>query len=185
MARADLPGGGTVRVEVAHTADLAAPVLAGARAVLHEAFAGDFFDEDWEHALGGMHALAWDGDGVLVAHASVVMRRLVLDGRALRCGYVEGVGVRPGWQRRGFGDAVMTAVEGVVRAAYDLGALGATDEAVPLYEAHGWRRWEGPLHALTPDGVVRCPDEEGAVYVLGDVDVRAALTCDWRDGDVW
>ena len=32
-----------------------------ARALLDEAFGGDFDDDDWEHALGGMHAVAFDG----------------------------------------------------------------------------------------------------------------------------
>jgi aminoglycoside 2'-N-acetyltransferase I len=171
-------------LQVAHTADLDAAALEAARALLDAAFDGDFFPDDWEHALGGMHALLWE-DGELVAHASVVMRRLVHDGRALRAGYVEGVGVRPDRRRRGHGGAVMEAVERIVRGAYDLGALGATDEAVALYTSCGWRRWEGRLSALTPTGVVRTPDEEGAVYVLGDLDVTGELTCDWRDGDVW
>ena len=48
-------------------------------------------DQDWEHALGGVHAVAWL-DGEVVGHASVVQRRLLHDGRALRTGYVEGVG---------------------------------------------------------------------------------------------
>jgi aminoglycoside 2'-N-acetyltransferase I len=89
-------------------------------------------------------------------------------------------------RRRGYGGAMMDALERVIRGAYDLGALGATDSAIPLYEGRGWRRWDGPLFALTPAGRVRTPDEEGAVYALGDgLDVSGELTCDWRDGDVW
>ena len=33
-------------------------------------------DDDWEHALGGIHALAWEDD-VLIGHASVIQRRLM------------------------------------------------------------------------------------------------------------
>ena len=85
---------------------------------------------------------------------------------------------------------MMEALERVIRGAYDVGALGATDDAGPLYLGRGWRAWEGRLSALTPAGVERTPDEEGAVYVLpvsGDVslDLSGELTCDWRDGDVW
>ena len=75
----------------------------------------------------------------------------------------------------------------MIRGAYDLGALGATDEAVPLYERHGWRVWDGPLSALTPDGIIPTPDEQGAVYVLAedlDRDPERAHR-DWREGDVW
>jgi aminoglycoside 2'-N-acetyltransferase I len=174
-------------IEVAHTADLPAATLDAARELLAVVFEGDFTEHDWEHALGGMHALAWEEDS-LIGHASVVQRRLLAGGRALRAGYIEGVGVRPDRQRRGVGGALMAELERIIRGAYEIGGLGATDEAVPLYEAHGWRRWEGPLSALTPRGVEPTPDEEGAVFVLevaGELDLRGALTCDWRDGDVW
>jgi aminoglycoside 2'-N-acetyltransferase I len=82
----------------------------------------------------------------------------------------------------------MRALGRVIGGAYELGALGATDEAEALYERLGWRRWEGPLSALTPAGLVRTPDEEGAVFVLETgvaLELGGELTCDWRDGDVW
>jgi aminoglycoside 2'-N-acetyltransferase I len=170
-----------------HTADVDAAVLAGGRALMDQAF-DDFTDADWEHSVGGVHAVALAGDQV-VGHASVVQRRLLHGGRALRAGYVEGVGVHPGWQRRGIGGRLMAEVERVVRTAYDLGALGATDEGVALYTSHGWQAWRGPLASLTPSGTVPTPDADGAVYVLATpgtpLDLDAPLTCDWRDGDVW
>lgn len=174
-------------VRTAHTADLDAATLEATRTLLDDVFEGDMSDEDWEHALGGIHALAWEGDE-LIGHASVVQRRLLHGGRALRAGYVEGVGVRADRRRRGVGGALMDALERVLRGAYELGALGSTDEAVRLYRAHGWERWEGPTSALTPDGMVRTEDADGAVYVLPlavPLDLSGALVCDWRDGDVW
>jgi aminoglycoside 2'-N-acetyltransferase I len=42
-------------------------------------------DHDCEHALGGVHALVWEGNE-LVGHASVVQRRLIRGRRALRTG---------------------------------------------------------------------------------------------------
>src|SRR4051812_16835948 len=88
------------RVVTAHTADLDAAARGAARALLENVFAGEMDDHDWEHALGGVHALVFE-DGALVGHGSVVQRRLVHGGRALRAGYVEGVGVRAGRRRRG------------------------------------------------------------------------------------
>lgn len=85
-------------VRTAHTADLDAAVLRAARALLREVFDGDFADRDWEHALGGVHALVWEG-AALIGHGSVVQRRLLHGGQALRAGYVEGLGVRA--DRRG------------------------------------------------------------------------------------
>lgn len=61
------------------------------------AFAGDFTETDWEHTLGGMHALIWH-HGAIIAHAAVIQRRLIYRGNALRCGYVEGVAVRADWR---------------------------------------------------------------------------------------
>jgi aminoglycoside 2'-N-acetyltransferase I len=176
-----------VEVRTAHTADLPAATLDAARELLDAVFAGELTAEDWEHALGGVHALAWE-DGELVGHASVVQRRLLHGGRALRTGYVEGVGVRADRRRRGHGAALMQALEPVIRGAYVLGALGATDEAASLYTRLGWQRWEGPTFALTPSGLQRTAEEDGSVYVLPvgcELDLRGELTCDWRDGDVW
>jgi aminoglycoside 2'-N-acetyltransferase I len=178
---------GVTDLRIAHTASLDAASLEAARALLVDVFEGDFADHDWEHALGGVHALLCE-DGELVGHASVVQRRLLHGGRALRAGYVEGVGVRADRRRRGHGAAMMEALEGVVRGAYDVGALGSTDEAAAFYRARGWRRWQGPCSALTPAGIERTPDEEGSIFVLSctaPLDVRGELTCDWRDGDVW
>jgi aminoglycoside 2'-N-acetyltransferase I len=174
------------RVVVAHTADLDAGTLAAARDLLDEVF-DDMTDQDWEHSLGGVHAVAWL-EGEVVGHASVVQRRLLHNGRALRTGYVEGVGVRADLRGLGYGGALMGALERVVRAAYDLGALGATDEAVEFYAHRGWVRWGGPTYALTPSGVVRTAEDDGGVFVLPVgvlLDLTGTLTCDWRDGDPW
>lgn len=172
---------------IAHTADLDPALLVAVRTLLDSAFEGDFSDDDWEHALGGVHALAWEGPE-LVGHAAVVQRRLLHGGRALRAGYVEGVGVRADRRGRGHGGALMDALGRVLHGAYDVGGLGATDAGASVYERRGWRRWEGPTSALTPGGVVRTPEADGAVYVLAlsaPLDLAGELTCDWRDGDVW
>lgn len=175
-------------IRTAHTAGLDAATLAQARALLDRVFEDEMTDHDWEHALGGIHALAYE-DGELVGHASVIQRRLLHGGRALRAGYVEGVAVLAEHRRRGHGRAMMQALERVIRGAYEIGALGATDEAAAFYRDLGWEVWQGPTHALTPDGIVRTADDDGSIWVLAvegvPLDVSAALTCDWREGDVW
>ncbi len=108
-----------IELSIAHTADLGKAALGAARALLDDVFGAEMTDEDWEHALGGMHA---------------------------------------------------------------------TDEAAAFYVARGWTRWRGPSSALTPSGIERTPDDDGAIYVLAvrsPLDVSGELTCDWRDGDVW
>ena len=154
-------------IRVAHTADLDATTLEQARSLLFQVFTGDdaMTDEDWEHCVGGMHALAYD-EGELVGHASVVMRRLLHGDRALRAGYVEGVAVREDRRGRGHGAGMMAELERIIRGAYDLGALGATEVAVPFYRGRGWRPWRGETWALTTTGPVPNPGRGRWVYVL-------------------
>ena len=170
-----------------HTAGLEPSVLEAARALTDDVFGSVFDEHDWEHALGGVHALVWAGD-TLVGHGSVIQRRLLLGGRALRTGYVEALAVREQHRGGGCGAAIMDVLESVIRAAYALGALTATDVAKGFYERRGWERWQGPSSALTPDGVIPTPEEDGGIYVLAGsapLDLTGELTCDWRDGDVW
>jgi aminoglycoside 2'-N-acetyltransferase I len=174
-------------VRVAHTAELGAPGLHGARSLLAEVFGAEFDELDWGHALGGMHALVYEGPR-LVAHGSVVQRRLIHNARTLRAGYVEAVAVAADRRRRGYGAAVMDRLELLIDAAYDLGALGATDEGSLLYEARGWRRWRGRTWAMTPAGIVRTEQEDGNIYVREvsvTLDLCGELVCDWREGDLW
>jgi aminoglycoside 2'-N-acetyltransferase I len=176
-----------IQIGTAHTSDLEAATLTAARNLLDDVFGGDMTDHDWEHALGGVHALVWDG-AELIGHASLVQRRLLHGGRALRTGYVEGVGVRADRRGRGHGSAMMDALERVVRGAFEIGALAASDEAGRFYSGRAWKSWQGPSLALTPTGIKRTEEEDGCIYVLpvtAELDPSGELTCDWRDGDVW
>lgn len=175
------------RLQTVHTARLGSAERHAIRELLYHAFEGDVDDDDYEHTLGGMHALVWEGTD-LVGHGSVVMRRLVHRGRALRTGYVEGVAVRSDRRRRGHGARVMDALEDIVRGAYEIGALGATEEAAAFYAGRGWLVWPGTASVLTPTGAVRTPEEEGWILVLpvtAELDQEGDLACDWRGGDVW
>ena len=152
-----------------------------------DAFAGDFTQSDWEHALGGMHALIWY-HGAIIAHAAVVQRRLFYRGSALRCGYLEGVAVREDWRGQGLVSALLDAVEQVMRGAYRLGALSASARARRLYASRGWLPWQGPTSVLAPTGPVRTPEDDATVFILPvdvSLDTSAELMCDWREGDVW
>lgn len=197
--RSHTPGQGAVRdvhtARLIHTADLDAETLDDAHRMVVDAFrtdaegdpGGTFDDSDWEHALGGMHALIGHR-GTIVAHGSVVQRRLLYRGTALRCGYIEAVAVREDWRGQGLATAVMDALEQVLRGAYQVGALGSSEAGTALYLPRGWQQWTGPTSVLAPTGSTRTPDDDGSVYVLPvdvDLDVSDGLTCDWRDGDVW
>ena len=167
-----------------HTAQLDGVTLTAARDLMDVAFDGGFSDEDWEHSLGGMHALVVDDD-VLVAHGSLVARRFLHRGRSLRCGYVEGVAVRPDRQGAGLGHRVMELLE-TLSPAYDLLALSASDAGAALYASTAaGRGGRAAPRSSRREGVVRTPEDDGGVWVLGCPDVEGELTCDWRPGDVW
>ena len=173
------------RLRTVHTADLGPAERSAVRALLDEAFAGQCGDDDWDHALGGVHALV-EQDGRVLAHGSVVQRVLLHGGRALRCGYVEGVAVAPSARRQGLAGQVLAALEGVIARAYDLGALSATDEAVALYEGRGWQPWRGPTAVLAPEGLLPTPGEAPHVLVgAAALDLDGLLACDPREGDPW
>ena len=170
-----------------HTSDLDTEMRQNAYQLVIDAFAGEFTDADWEHSLGGMHAVIVQR-GALIAHAAVVARRLLYRGAALRCGYVEAVAVREDWRGQGLGNAVMDAIEQVIRGAYQVGALSATGVGEKLYRPRGWLQWRGPTSVLAPDGMIRTPGDDGSIFVLPvevDLDPGVDLVCDWRDGDVW
>ncbi|QKW09380.1 GNAT family N-acetyltransferase [Streptomyces sp. NA04227] len=176
------------QVTLAHTADLAADQLSGIRALLDTAFEGEFDAQDWDHALGGLHVLLTGEDGLL-AHGAVIQRRVRHAGRSLRVGYVEAVAVRPELHRSGHGGRIMAAAERVIDAAYELGALSASDAGAALYRSRGWQVWPGRIGALGPDGPLRLPDEEGSTFLREvpggpQLDAEQGLFFDWRDGDV-
>jgi len=173
-------------LRTAHTADLDAGAKSAIRSLMDAAF-GTVSDDTFDNVLGGVHTLILQ-DGELIGHGAVIQRRLLYGGRALRTGYVEGVAVRADQRRRGLGAAMMSALERVIRSAYQLGALGASPEGGLLYASRGWQLWRGPSSALTPDGIRRTADKDGIIYVLPvsvPLDLSAELTCDWRPGSLW
>lgn len=170
-----------------HTSDLDNETRQNAHDLLVDAFEGDFTDDDWDHTLGGMHALVYH-HGALIAHAAVVLRRLLYRGTTLRTGYVEGVAVREDWRGQGLGRALMNSAEQVIRGAYRLGALSPSHAARHMYVGRGWIQWQGATSVLAPSGLTRTPDDDGCVFVLPvdvTLDPTADLVCDWRSGDVW
>lgn len=174
---------------VVPTAGLTRPELAEIRGLLERAYEGDFADADWDHAIGGLHAVVAEA-GQVVAHAAVVPRRLVHDGRAIRTGYVEAVAVDRPWRGRGYAAAVMAGVEGAIRSSYDMGGLSAAEGVDGLYLARGWLAWQGLTYVAGPSGPTRTPEDDGSTFVLPvpatpPLRLTGTLMCDWREGDVW
>jgi aminoglycoside 2'-N-acetyltransferase I len=159
------------------------------RRLMWAAFVGDeaFAETDWDHAIGGVHFIL-ERSGRVASHASVVERRLWVDGQPFRAGYVEAVATDPAQQGQGYGTEVMRAVTDHIRDHFEIGALGTGRHA--FYERLGWETWRGPTFVRTPNGDRATRDEDGNILVLRtlatpSIEPTASLTCDWREGDVW
>jgi aminoglycoside 2'-N-acetyltransferase I len=173
-------------VQVLH-AETVAPLVGALRQLLWDAFEGDFSDDDWQHTLGGWHAVALDGDA-LVSHAAVVPRTIQAGDRAFRAGYVEGVATRPDRQREGLAAAVMAEVSTVLRARFELGVLSTSSH--DFYQRLGWEHWQGPTFVRAGGQLVRTEDEDDGIMVLRfgpsqEADVTAPISCESRTGDDW
>ncbi len=183
---------GALVIRQARTDELSELDIAAVRALLDLAFGDDpeegFTEEDWQHALGGLHFVA-EMEGRIVGHASVVPRTLWVGDRPIRTGYVEAVATEPTAQGRGIGTALMRAAGAHIEDVYELGALGTG--AHRFYERLGWRAWQGPSFVRAPDEIRRTPDEDGYILVLDTpstpqpLDLGSPIACDWRSGDVW
>ena len=172
------------------TAVLTAEETSAIRAILKTAFGpGDeaFTDDDWSHALGGVHFVL-EVDGEIVTHAALVERQIDVGDRRLRTGYVEAVATIPDRERRGHGSRVLEALTAQVRDTYELGALGTGRHH--FYERLGWQTWQGPAYVRSGDGRERTPDDEGYILVLRTptsppFDLTEPIICEWRPGDAW
>lgn len=176
-----------VDVRTRRTDELGAAELARVRALLDDAFEGEFGEHDWEHSLGGWHVLVHDGHD-LVAHASVVGRRIEVGDRPWRTGYVEAVATAPAVQGEGHGTMAMRRLGEVLRTEFELGALSTGSHH--FYERLDWERWRGPAQVRTTSGVVRTPEEDDGIMILrfgpsAGVDLRSPITCEERAGDDW
>jgi aminoglycoside 2'-N-acetyltransferase I len=173
-------------VEVVRTADLSRGRLAAVRALLLDAFGGEFSEDDWQHTIGGWHVIV--GDEQTLAHAAVVPRAIEVGSALLRTGYVEGVATAPTRQRQGLGTRAMREVGEVLRSEFELGALSTSEHA--FYERSGWERWHGPTFVRHGEVRVRTADEDDGIMVLRfgatlALDLDQPICCEHREGDDW
>lgn len=123
----------------------------------------------------------------IVSHAAWVTRWLQPDGLPqLRTAYIEAVATLPRYQGQGFGSAVMRELVPHI-SAYELGALSPSE--VSFYARFGWELWQGSLFIRTARGCEASPaDEEVMILRLPrtpDLDLRVALSAEWREGELW
>ena len=117
-------------------------------------------DQDWGHAVGGVHVIAEAGR----ARRGARIRGLYTAGHRLRTGYVEAVATRPSHQRRGLGSLVIGEVGELIDRTYRLGALATG--VVGFYERLGWVAWKGPTFVRTAAGSFERPKRTGTSSVV-------------------
>ena len=174
----------------APTNELTEKEIATLREIIWGAFADNhepFTEEDWEHALGGIHFILEDG-GTIVAHVSVVERELHAGEERLRTGYVEAVATRKDLHGLGHGTTLMREVGEYIDGEFPLGALDTGSQG--FYERLGWVVWKGPTFVRTDQGLVRTEEDDGSVMVRftptsPELDLSAPISAEWRTGDVW
>jgi aminoglycoside 2'-N-acetyltransferase I len=174
-------------IDVITTDEASADLLAEIRRLLLAAFAGHFADEDWEHALGGWHAVVSEG-GAVLSHAAVVPRVIHVGEQPFRTGYVEGVATTSTREGEGLGSLAMARIGDVVRREFEMGALSTGRH--DFYGRLGWERWQGPTFARTGTGLIRTEEDDDGVMVLrfgpsAAVELGAPLSCPARPGDDW
>lgn len=176
------------QIRVIESADVAPDVLESLRDLCDEAFGERFGEEDWQHALGGRHVIAFAGREVM-AHAAVVPRELWVDGALHQALYVEAVATNPSLQGQGIGTLVMQEIGALIEAD---GVLGALSTGSPeFYQRLGWEHWQGPTYVRRGEDLMRTPDEDDTVLVLRRganlqrLDLTADIACRDRSGDAW
>lgn len=156
-------------LHVAPTDALSSSFLRDLRAMLDAAFLDaafeePFTDDDWQHALGGVHVWVSEANQI-ISHGSIVERTLLCAGTPLPVGYVEALATVSARRRQGHGAAVMRRMGELIRERYDLGALSTGVHA--FYERLGWERWRGPTFVAGADGLERTPDDDDSIMICG------------------
>ena len=156
------------------------------RHLLDDAFDGTFTDDDWEHALGGWHAIVTEAH--VLSHVAVVARRIEVGRRELNAGYVEAVATAPSARRHGHASRAMRAAMVVLRREFEVGALSTNVHR--FYERLGWERWLGPSFVVHEGQRVRSVEDDDGVMVLrfgpsSGIALDAPIACHTRAGDDW
>jgi predicted acetyltransferase len=134
----------------------------------------------------GRHFLGY-ADRNLVTHLMVVERSLQPAGDpALRTAYVELVATAPYQQGKGYASTLLRRLS-TAFPDFDIAALSPS--APEFYSRLGWELWLGPLSTRKATGIEATPEEQVMILRLprtpSTLDVRAALSVEWRPGEIW
>lgn len=174
-----------LEIEVVETANLSLTARKALVDLINRAYEEDLAPYlDTFHET--IHLFGYLGEK-LVSHAAWITRWLqVADGPLLRCAYVELVATDPAYRGRGYASRLMRRLAGSI-GDFDIAALSPSSAA--FYERLGWELWRGPLFARRADHLEPSPgDEEVMILRLPKtppLDLRSALSVEWREFEVW
>jgi aminoglycoside 2'-N-acetyltransferase I len=155
-------------------------------ALLDLAYEGDFSPEDWEHTFGGQYFIGYL-DGTIIAHGSVVPRKMFIDGEEVTVGYVEAIAVLPTHWRQGFGTQLMAQITEFCLETYELSILSS--DAIKFYSRLGWREFVGESFVQDGDVEVRTEEEDEGLMLLHGKNSQIReihrAVCESRSGDDW
>lgn len=171
-------------IELTASVALSAAERAAIVALCEAAFAEDF-SQLFIHFARSWHVQA-RLDGAPISHACWVERWLQPAGApVLRTAYIEAVATLPERQGQGYGKMVMERIAREI-APYELGALSPARPG--FYERLGWEHWRGPTAIRTDAGLLPTPEEEIMILRTPQtppLDLDAAITAEWREGELW
>ncbi|WP_272665749.1 GNAT family N-acetyltransferase [Providencia sp. PROV174] len=177
----------TIEYKNKHTSQLSTENREALYSMLYQSFEQDFTHDDFEHALGGMHVLAYDQQQI-IGHVAIIQRHMAIGNTPITVGYVEAMAVLENYRRQGIGKQLMVATNQIITDCYQLGLLSASDEGFHIYQSVGWQVWNGPLYELNQGHYIHSVDEEGGVMGWSKnnlIDFSQPLYCDFRSGDQW
>ncbi len=133
-----------------------------------------------------VHVLGYWGEK-LVCHALWITRFLKPDGLPqLQTAYVEAVATHPDYRCLGFASAIMRKV---VEEIQDFDIAGLAPFSVKYYACLGWELWHGAMFERKDNGLIPSPaNERVMIYRLPKtpaLDMYAAISVEWREGEVW
>jgi aminoglycoside 2'-N-acetyltransferase I len=174
-------------IRIRRTRQLDAAMRAAIVELCTEAHGKDFSRLFFYLPTDGLHFIAYRDDQI-VSHA-VITTRWVQPERLpiLRTAYVEAVATLPGYQRRGYGSAVMRELT-IHVGEYNIACLAA--DRVTFFEQLGWQRWRGSRAGRAPDGsLIPTPAEQNIMILrlanTPPLDLDRLLTIEAQAGRIW
>jgi aminoglycoside 2'-N-acetyltransferase I len=126
-------------------------------------------------------------NGELVTHALWVTRWLQAGILPLmRTAFIEAVATELSHRNKGFATEIIKALAVEIQD-FDFAALATGSSG--FYTRLGWQLWRGQLFVREDNGLIPTPNEQGVMLLLlpntPPLDLKAPLSSEWREGDLW